>query len=364
MKLDWKTPGKYEALGKQSLEQWLLAHHRGRAPSQLKPEIEEIVGHPVTMAAIHRKCQKLGLRTSADNYREAIKAALKIRPVETVSTFDPEAVWEATQALANALKYQVERVDNVEVDFTQETKPICIVELADTHIGGIGVDYDQLRRDVQIIAETDGMYCGIGGDQVDNFIDEFLLGGVQEQVILASPQWKLLEDTVGRLQSKILWARVGNHELWTKKKAMLPQFANIMERAHVVNVQEIGVLHLHLGAQEYVIEATHKFWGESRLNVGHTCQRLYDFGLTPADVVIVEHRHVPHVGNFWRHGKQRWAVRPGTYKTMDTWARQHGFFGADIAPVCLFFWPDKDYIWPMNDVQEAANYLEYLRGRR
>ena len=363
-RVNWKKQGHYEALGGKSLEEWLIENHQGRAPSELVVEIGGIVGHDVSAGAMRVKCHKLGLRCSDEAYTRALQAGVsRVKAVQPIAQFNPDVVWEATKRLAGALRYRVEQTNHIVIDFSDEDRPIAIAELADMHIGGIGVDYEAIERDTEIIAGTDGMYCTIGGDTVDNFLESFFLSAMATQVITASVQWRLLEKHLSTIQDKVLYARVGNHEAWTAKVSQIDKFGELMCKYQILNVEHIGVADIFVGQQKYVVEASHKFWGNSRLNELHSAMRLLDYGIADnVDVAVVEHRHTPAAGWQHRRGKRRFFIRTGSYKIYDSYAAEHGFWGAEVAPACLIYWPDKHQIVILHDVPAAAAFLVYLRS--
>lgn len=362
-RISWKKAGRYEKLEGLSLDAWLLANHLGRAPTELVPEIGDIVGHKVTLQQAQHACQRLKLRTSGRARSKGLRAAARVRAIDPVPQPDPNAIWAAAQTLQARLEYMVSEVNEIDIDLRDQTKPIAIVEMADLHLGGIGTDMDAIDRDANLIAQTDGMYCVIGGDNVDNFLQAFLMSAMAGQVITASPQWLLFERYLSIIQAKILYARVGNHDAWTQKLAQVDKFGELMGKFKVLNVKHVGVAHIYVGTQEYVLEATHKWWGNSKLNDLHSAMRLLDFGVADGvDIAVVEHRHTPAAGWQNRRGKRRFLIRAGTYKTRDKYSAEHGFWGAEVAPACLVYWPDRHEIAIFHNVSVAAGYLTYLRS--
>ena len=363
-RISWKKPGYYEKLGEVSLEDWLRANHLGRAPSELVAEISTIVGHQAPLSSVQHACQRLKLYVSRASRTRVYSAASRVRARDPVPEPDPDVIWEATKKMAKALEYKVSKQTNITVDFSSETRPVGIVYLCDLHIGGVGVDYDAIERDSKLIAETDGLFCNFGGDQVDNFLGAWALSAMAEQVITASPQWRLLEKHLAMLQDKVLYARVGNHDAWTAKMAQIDKFGELMCKYQVLNVKHIGVVTFKVGTQIYISEESHRFWGRSRLNPLHATQRLLDYG--PAcdpDILLVEHEHVPAAGRMWRRGKDRFLIRPGTYKTKDSWAQEKHFYGSSVAPAVLILSPKKHQVHLSFSVPDAAEYLTYLRSK-
>jgi len=363
----WKKPGYYESLGESSLADWLRENHEGRAPSDIVADIEAIVGHQVPVGRVRVACHRLGLQASDQAVLQAVeagKAAGRVRPTKAQPGVNLDEMWEAAKRLAAALEYKVSEIREIEVDLRDQDRPVAIVEMADLHLGGIGVDYEAIERDAQAIAQTDGMFCVVGGDNLDNFIMEFAMTGMDSDVVTASTQWMLFRKYLALIEAKVLYAAIGNHDYWTFKRAFVSQFDEIVSSFGILSVGHIGVAHLHVGDQEYVVERAHKFWGRSRMNPLWTCFRLLDYGVAPdPDVMIAEHDHVPASGTFFRRSKNRVAVRTGTYKTRDPYASEQHFYGAQVAPACIIYWPDEHRTHLIQNVPEAAQYLAHLRGR-
>jgi len=73
---------------------------------------------------------------------------------------------------------------------------------------------------------------------------------------------------------------------------------------------------------------------------------------------------MPSVEPFYKHGELKIAVRAGTYKVYDGWARSQGFYGARVGVPVVFFWPDtwRMQVWPqIDDLAGAVEYLAWLR---
>jgi hypothetical protein len=277
---------------------------------------------------------------------------------------DLDEIWEAANRLAAALEYKVSEIREIDVDLRDQDRPICSVDFADLHLGGIGVDYEAVERDGELVRDTDGMFCTLGGDAVENFIMEFALAGQDAQAVTASVQWKLLERHLGIIASKVLYAAIGNHDYWTFKRAFINKFDELVAAFGILDVGHIGIVHMHVGQQEYIVQRVHKFWGRSRLNPLHAPMRLLDYGAHPdPDVCIVEHEHVPASGVIHRRGRDRVLVRTGTYKTKDPYASEQHFYGARVAPACIVYWPDEHRVHLIQSVPEAAQYLTHLRSR-
>ena len=52
---------------------------------------------------------------------------------------------------------------------------------------------------------------------------------------------------------------------------------------------------------------------------------MWNDGEADFDIGVVGHHHTPSVVPFTKHGIERWAIRPGAYKIVDTFGEMCGF---------------------------------------
>jgi len=158
--------------------------------------------------------------------------------------------------------------------------------------------------------------------------------------------------------------RHGNHSEWTAQFSGVDMLAEIAAKQNVICTASGVEIRYHVGRQVYKLFIQHKYRYGSSFNLTHTVKRLWEMGLCDFDIGVVEHQHVPAMEPFVKHGQEKLAIRPGTYKTRDSWAQKQGFYGAKIGVPIVFLWPDEKRMEmraPIGNVEGSCEYLEWLR---
>lgn len=287
------------------------------------------------------------------------------KPVATLPrAADGEALAAAFIEWQRAVKAHMERngaATQVDVRIDDD-KPIGIALPADRHIGDIGTDLELQIEHAKALGATDGMYTFEGGDGVNNFINPKIVDNGKHD---ASPEIQYeIYAYILSLVKPVLVAH-GNHDQWTNTIAGYDALAQLARRMQCVCTSAGAEIDVHVGSQRYVFYRSHKYRYNSSFNHTHAVKRMWEMGNVDFDVGIIDHNHVPAIEAFWKHRKLKIAIRAGTYKTNDEWARSQGFHGARIGVPILLLWPDEWRIepWPnVEDVQGACDYLTYLRS--
>jgi hypothetical protein len=243
-------------------------------------------------------------------------------------------------------------------------KPIGVVFLSDMHIGSSGTDHVQLRKHIDMIADTPGLYVFLGGDAVDNFILSSLIHASRTDVVRPMVQYRLLEYILHKIKDKVIAVGDGNHTSWTKQLADVDMLGEITKGWPVVYTGNGGIVELIVGEVPYRIYRQHKGRFNSAFNLTHTVKRAWEFSPDDFDIGIGEHMHQPSVEPFTRHSQRKVAICTGTYKVYDEWALANGMYGADIGTPLVILYPnEKRIIVPefMDDLGRAVRYLKLER---
>ena len=244
------------------------------------------------------------------------------------------------------------------MDFNE---PIAIAFIGDTHIGNEGVDYKKMRRDAEIIRDTKGFFTLMCGDYLDNHIL------IQEAIInsTTSPkqQWKLYKYYHEIIGKKIIAAISGNHDYWSKKVTGLDLLENFYHGVNILYNTNSFVVNLTFpNGYSKVIKIRHKFRYNSADNPTHTVKKLLKEGADDFDIGVIAHHHQGDIEQFFWKGKDRAAVRLGSYLTNDTFAQRVGYEnGTDNMP-CVIIDPVKNQIHTAWDIDRAAEQLKAIRG--
>lgn len=249
----------------------------------------------------------------------------------------------------------------------KDKKPIGVSFVSDQHFGNAGVDYDRAKEDAKLIGNTKGLYAILGGDATDNFINQKILPAILnqkippiEQVAMLKTYFKWFNGSIGALIS-------GNHEFWTKQFSGLDFYDMLKPELKKESVllssysRHEARISIFFNDIEYRIMIRHKYRFNSAFNLTHTVKRLWEHCGWDFDIGVVCHHHQPSFEPFTRHGKDMWAVRPGSYKVIDDYADQKGFYGVKAACPTAILNPKKKDIQVFKDINFAT---EYLRGVR
>jgi len=95
---------------------------------------------------------------------------------------------------------------------------ISIVPLFDVHFGNVGCRVDKFKKYLTWIEETPGMYVILGGDLMENALDDGR-GMMYDQIIHPQSQLDTLTEMLAPIAHKCLMTMPGNHEWRTYKKS-------------------------------------------------------------------------------------------------------------------------------------------------
>jgi len=246
-------------------------------------------------------------------------------------------------------------------------KPIAVSFVSDQHIDvGGPTDLSQMMADAELIQQTPGMYCVLGGDGVNNHIKH--RSAMANSKSAPGEEWRVYNHYLSVLGLKILGIISGNHDAWSYDFAGIDMVFELAKKQKVHYAPDEMVLTVELvddsesEGQPYVIKIRHKYRYSSSLNLLHTVKRLFDQGSDPFDVGVVCHQHEGAMETFKRHGLTRYAFRPGSYQVSSDFTSAMGF--NLTSPTCptVVLWPEYRKIVPFEDVRDAAGFLGWLRS--
>ncbi len=297
----------------------------------------------------------IGIDRTASSERKIRQWARKI--TEPIAAKEVLETYMDYQAALSALRKE-QSSDFVDV-FIDDEKPVGIAFVADRHIGNPGTDHETMIAHNKLLSVTPGMYVMEGGDGVDNFIVPKLAhagrGGLDP-----AAQYSVYATMLQELGDKLLCVSHGNHDLWTQTYGGVDMLAEIVKNTPAVCTAQGAEIHLTVGNVTYSIYRQHKARFNTYMNPLHACVRAWETCSVDADIVVVDHQHVPYIGEFLKHGKQHMGIRGGTYKVRDEWAKSGGYFGASIGVPIIYLWPDKRRMQRAPDMEDLAGSCEYL----
>jgi len=213
------------------------------------------------------------------------------------------------------------------IDLSTSTEPIAIAFASDLHMGGGFTNHAAIRKTIEYIIETDGLYLGITGDSIEGFLPGVNPSeAVENQTASVKGQLGALNSLVQELsdRKKFLWMTYGEHDGKWWEKAVGVNMIKWECHDRVPYFTGRGIIRLLLGDQEYFICVNHRERFQSQWNKVHPARRQYE-RMFPADVNATAHLHSPayacehHYDDLRRMGLnlggKHWMIQSGTFKT-------------------------------------------------
>jgi len=258
-----------------------------------------------------------------------------------ISLEDEEEIWQRAVKQFNKLKAQMAIAEKRRIRF--EHGPIALCFGADLHLGGAGVDYERIERELKLIAGTPNMYLALLGDLIDNFILPKLVHARWDSTVTPSEEWILLRRTLRLVIIKLLLSVGGNHEGWISALTGIDLFKDEVEqvkqnRTLIYDYADI-IFRLQVGRAEFPIRLRHKWSGSSIYNLTHGIERSQKWDQNFL-IGVGAHTHASGAcRGFDAGGKLGMAVLCGSYKVYDRHARAGGFAqpnGSTIQTIIFF----------------------------
>jgi hypothetical protein len=244
--------------------------------------------------------------------------------------------------------------------------PIGIAHFGDPHVDDDGTDIGLLERHVSIVNQTEGMFAGNVGDYSNNWIGRLarLYG---EQTTSSQEAWVLVEWLLRSCDW--LYLIGGNHDAWSGAGDPLKWIARqqgALLEPHGARME----LRLPSGAAPR-INARHDFKGHSQWNTAHGPAKAVQMGWRD-HILTCGHMHTSgyQILKDPATGLVSHAIRVASYKTFDRYADEKGLPDQAIfvCPVTIIDprFPETDtrFVTFIPDVEEAAEYLTWKRGRK
>ncbi len=231
------------------------------------------------------------------------------------------AEWDKTQALFERRSSQVLHFEN---------GPVCIVWLADLHLGGGGIDYPRVFEEARIVAETPGTWAATLGDLVDQFILGRMAAERLETRLSIPDEWVLLRRYLRTLGPKLKVCVRGNHESWMGAISGVDYFREVVASIapDVLYDAHDCRFRLQVGAHSWRVRVRHKWRGSSIYNPSHGIERAAKWDQN-FDIGVGAHTHRGGFARgFGAGGRDCMAVMCGTYKRRDNYAEAQGFHAA------------------------------------
>ena len=294
-------------------------------------------------------------------------------PAEKPFTIDPlpTDLLTADELIANRIKAfarldkakQARQLIPVKV---QIDGPFGIAHFGDPHVDDNGTDVALLKRHVELVNQTEGLFAANVGDITNNWVGRLarLYG---EQSVSAREAWLLAEWLV----TSVRWLYIisGNHDQWSgagDPLQWITRQARALYEAHGARLE----LQCPNG-RRIRINARHDFKGHSMWNTAHGPAKAATMGWRD-HLLTCGHTHVSgyQVVKDPATGLISHAIRVASYKTHDRYADEKGLPNQNIfvCPVTIVD-PRRDdhdprQITTIFDPETGADFLRFLRRRK
>lgn len=310
-------------------------------------------------------------RELVDEIREAQGDTLptvipKADPEVVAREQDPAVLWERAKKVTSAqIAYQRDRHE-AQIGYVT-TKPIGIAFISDQHISQSGpVNLERMEQDAQCVASTPGMYAVLGGDGVNNHIKH--RAALVNSRSNPGREWVMYDHYLGLFGRRVAAMISGNHDDWTVDFAGVDMIQQIADRRRIFYAPDYVMLDVRLKKDaddegvSYRVKIRHQYRYSSSFNQTHSLKRMWEMDQHDFDVGVLCHHHEPAMEPFRKHGKWRWAFRPGSYQHTTSHSRRYGYGWTEPACPTVILWPGEMRMVGFLDVHDAADYLTYARS--
>ncbi|MEI6439005.1 MAG: hypothetical protein WCO83_02260 [Alphaproteobacteria bacterium] len=246
--------------------------------------------------------------------------------------------------------------------------PVAVAFFGDPHVDDPGCAWGDLERDICICRDTPGFMAVNIGDTTNNWVGR-LMGLYANQEVTSKQALTLIEWVLTQLPWLVTVG--GNHDTWNTQKGDVSEVIHRLQKMPGLyqNVGARMAVHLPSGAS-FTMNVRHDFPGGSQFNPAHALVRETLFNHRD-HILACGHRHTSGYIPIWHNDPARLChgFRVGTYKDFDHYAKEKGFkesnWARSMAAVIDPAHADDPvrFIKPFFSLEEAAEYLTYLRRR-
>jgi hypothetical protein len=335
------------------------------------PQIARAQGR--TLPSVQNKMRSMGLYSQSVRGVPTLTRVVSETPERVVIAPEESDEEPIADLLARAIRQTGRAVQRAQmqrhaVARLVTSRPIGIAFASDQHLStSAATDVEKAFADAEVVQQEPGLFCILGGDGADNHIKH--RAALVGKSSAPPDEWRLYEHYIATMGQKVLAVISGNHDDWTRDFAGVDMVAHLAARQRVHYSPDEIVLDVELlpsaraePSARYTAKVRHQYRFNSALNVGHTVKRMYDMGGDPFDVGVVCHNHEAHVESFERHGRTRWAVRPGSYQIQTSHGRRYGYSASDPTCPVAIFWPDEHRVVCFRDLREGITHLRAARA--
>jgi predicted phosphodiesterase len=273
-----------------------------------------------------------------------------------------ESLWDAVEKQSKKAILATEDARWATIHVNDSDRYIGIAFQSDQHIGNPFCDHERLRKDTELIAKNPDCYVIHAGDYIDNFVIDKPRPAMKAP-IPPSIQWQLCEHYINMSKDSLMAIVAGNHDLWTAGMTDYDPLKKLASSNGILyHPYELNIKLVH-GEVAYHLSIRHKRRGNSNLDPSRVVKKMWDDGECDFDIGVIGHHHTPSVVPFTRHAVERWSVRPGAYKIVDSFGEMCGFpRERPTSPIVILCSKTRD-IQAFTDLRHGLRLLNTLNGR-
>lgn len=248
-------------------------------------------------------------------------------------SFDIEEAASTDEPIENLLD-AIERRHQRKVDAQQAAipvrihtpGPIAVAIIGDIHIDDPGCAMGPLRRDTELIANTEGMYAIAVGDYRNNWIGRLTKLWANQETT-QKQALRLIEWWFGACGNKLIAAVQGNHDAWHTEGGDAVEIMHRLSGQASLYGEPAYRLDLRLpSGANALVHVRHDFSGSSQFNAAHGQVRETLFGYRDHIIACGDRHHSGYIP-IWHNDPARLChgMRVGCYKDFDPFAAEKGF---------------------------------------
>jgi len=244
--------------------------------------------------------------------------------------------------------------------------PVCIAFPADQHFGDAGVDVIRAFDEIELVNQTPGMYLGLVGDLVNNFILSRMRQIRDKARFSIMDEWALVRRYLRIAAPKLLFAVSGNHDFWTEVASGIDYFREVLAdvRPDCIYDADDARITIRVDGIEFPGRIRHKWRGFSIYNPTHGIERASKWDHDFLWAVSAHSHRGSYARSFNVAGLNGMAVQLGSYKRHDDYARQGGFSKHNATTAAaIIFDPELECMVGFDNIEMAAKVMRTFYGR-
>lgn len=285
-----------------------------------------------------------------------------LMPIISWDEMEKSGLWKSMERYQHEVRRRDPRVEEASIT-VPDNAPVLLIYTSDWHLGHLESRMDVLRRDLEVVARTPGVYLGAGGDLLDNTVSAVADRGMLfESMTPPQIQMYLVEEAAAIVpHDRWLFVCLGNHEAWSVNAADFDPMAHFAKHIDTAYFGAWGYLHITVGKYTYDILAGHKFSGNSKINKTGMVKNAMNM-LGDADVVFAGHVHNYAVEESETRRRDRFFAVAGTYLHSSRYGRTLGYGNTSARmPGAVLFPNERKFIGTSDAFGQGIHILSSYR---